>query len=498
LDRRKFLKYVGSTAAVVGASAVGWDYLQPRPFNPTPTQTSATTHTTARRQTTPAIKNLTWTPTKVVNGKVYEATVSFDANDPGSPIVSAELRLEPVYPSEIPIQAFTQEPSQSFAFTANSNTATFSQEISNLAGGKQYKASVNVRDQYGSESKASIDIPYVREFENITRTDNIVGATYHPWWGQAKWKELGADFSTGTTPLGTPLLGLYNSNDPFVISKHIDWATGHGINLLWCSYNGSDYADNYRMPALMTNDLVKDIKIAILYETSTALNPTSNDLSTVDLTSDSTYQTVESHFKKLVTRYFSHPSYLQIDGRPVVYVYYSYGTSSKARTDLSQILTRLRQRVEETAGFDLYLVGDELRFFETPSIARLKAFDAITSYGLPHAGTSYDKSPSTARLEYEQWQSVAHSVGVEIIPAPCPGYDSRNLCRLGVRPECAYLPKSAEFLASQLQVALDFVDKNRLMMIVSWDEWAENSFVEPTVEEGFRYLQTVRDILAGH
>jgi hypothetical protein len=51
------------------------------------------------------IKNLQWTLTKPVNDKVYEGTVSFEADDGSSPIISAQLEFDPIYPPEIPTSA---------------------------------------------------------------------------------------------------------------------------------------------------------------------------------------------------------------------------------------------------------------------------------------------------------------------------------------------------------------------------------------------------------
>jgi hypothetical protein len=58
------------------------------------------------------------------------------------------------------------------------------------------------------------------------------------------------------------------------------------------------------------------------------------------------------------------------------------------------------------------------------------------------------------------------------------------------------VPKSVGFFESNLKTALGFVGKSRILNIVSWDEWGENSYIEPSVEDGFKYLQTLRDILA--
>ena len=240
-----------------------------------------------------------------------------------------------------------------------------------------------------------------------------------------------ADYSKGTTPLATPLLGLYNSIDPLVISKHIDWATGYGIDLFWCSYNGSNLADSYRMPPLMTNEPISDTKIALLYETPTALGGPNEDLTNVSLNDASTYGILESHFKKMATQYFWHPSYLRLDGRPIVYMY----GSAQIQADISTPISNLRKNVKESAGFDMYLIDDEMRLWEHPKISRLKPFDAITSY---NNATARNHTYS----EYAMWQDAARVAGVELMPAVSPGYDDRNLCRLGVRKSCDYYPGS--------------------------------------------------------
>jgi hypothetical protein len=54
LNRRRFLKYAGATAAVVGASALGFDYLLP---------SSVTSKTTTAAQSSATLSNLTTTPT---------------------------------------------------------------------------------------------------------------------------------------------------------------------------------------------------------------------------------------------------------------------------------------------------------------------------------------------------------------------------------------------------------------------------------------------------
>jgi hypothetical protein len=58
-----------------------------------------------------------------------------------------------------------------------------------------------------------------------------------------------------------------------VISKHIDWATGHGIDAFsiswWTTGNDErtwDYHNKENLDTLLRNPLIKDIEFCILYE----------------------------------------------------------------------------------------------------------------------------------------------------------------------------------------------------------------------------------------
>jgi hypothetical protein len=65
------------------------------------------------------------------------------------------------------------------------------------------------------------------------------------------------------------LLGTYSSKNTLVINKHIDWATGHVIDLFFVQWSGRDYQDEAFKNYFLDADLVKrgDIKFAVLYET---------------------------------------------------------------------------------------------------------------------------------------------------------------------------------------------------------------------------------------
>ena len=216
MNRRRFLKYVSATAAVFGASAVGLDYLLK-------SQTLPQTNTTSTHiATPPSISDFHWQPTRVVNGKVYEAAISLNVQSENPP-ADVSAVLEDHAPT-IPARAYPAEPARTLQLTQSQTgnaSFTYTGQVTDLKGGKEYQLTVNAQDSRSNKTTAQFETPYVREFENIAGRDRVlVGAYYYPWYTNpcrsgvvCHWDEIAKN---GTTPNGTPLLGLYNSDDPLV------------------------------------------------------------------------------------------------------------------------------------------------------------------------------------------------------------------------------------------------------------------------------------------
>jgi len=497
LNRRRFLKYAGASAAVVGASAIGLEYLVgPRMGNVNQTATTGTTSSLDR--TPPTIKDFQWQPTRVVNGKVNDATISFSVEDQESAVVDVSATLRDYAPT-IPPRAYATEPSRSLQLTppqTQARTSVYSAQVNGLKGGKEYRVMVTARDSAGNQADVQFETPYIREFENISGKDDfLVGAVYLPWWenpcgpnSYCHWDVSRADYVRGTTPLGTPLLGLYNSNDPMVIAKQFDWATGYGIDFLLCEFYKQSSASR-RFTPLFEHPMISDIKIAFSYVTNILGGPT-EDIELVDLNDPATYSTLESDFEYMAKNFFSHPSYLRIGDRPVVQIYFTFAL----RSEISTPIARLRKRMAEL-GYDIYLIGDEASARFDPDLKRIKAFDAISFCNDILPPTYEPMAIEEVRKVYSIWQSAAHRVGVELIPWAYPGYDDTHLKD---RPQSyGYVPRNTEFLSYTLKNALQFADRNGMVGIYSFNDWGEGTFVEPSVEDGFKYLQTLENTLAG-
>ena len=261
--------------------------------SPTPKPTATPTPYVDR--TPPEISGLEWQPTRVVNSKVYDGRVTFEAQDEGSPIAYAELNFVPKEYPHLSRAAFPEEGPRKLVLKPLDGAfdelkEEFAAKITDIVGGREYEVVAVVRNKAGDMGTASLGTPYIREFENIAPLDDIlVGAFYYPWYNkhdpwfrfwfdEAEWESLGYE--------ARPLLGQYRSDDPVLISKHIDWATGHGIDYFLVSwgYAGGPggFNDNVLKNLILENPLIDQIKFCVLYESGGRLTSEESEFDLTD------------------------------------------------------------------------------------------------------------------------------------------------------------------------------------------------------------------------
>ena len=143
-----------------------------------------------------------------------------------------------------------------------------------------------------------------------------MGAYYYVWYDAAEWRKgyLGDKLA----PPIRPFLGEYSSADPRVAAQHVAWASEYGIDFFAVSWAGrGSPADRYLEAGLLAAPNVGDIRFAILYESLLALGHRDHR---VDF-DDATTGRFVSDLDYLARRYLSHPRYLTLDGRPVLFLY---------------------------------------------------------------------------------------------------------------------------------------------------------------------------------
>ncbi|MCB2189425.1 MAG: glycoside hydrolase family 99-like domain-containing protein [Deltaproteobacteria bacterium] len=318
----------------------------------------------------------------------------------------------------------------------------------------------------------------------------LVGSPYYLWYPD--------NFRQGylrnkLDPAQTPLLGQYDSRDPGVAEQHVAWASQYGLDFFMVDYWPNRPEQNAALDqGLLQADNLSDIDWCIFYETWNL--GFDNQTQTTNF-SAATGQRLVDDVLDLADRYFDHPDYLRINGRPVVFFYLTRTLTG----DYATAFQNLRQALLDR-GEDPYFIADEVywaaadpagNYVAAPQTQRINLFDAITDYNMyhsqytQHAGYGAQSSyMSDVAAVYDSYRAAAGEA-VDFVPNILPGYNDR-----GTRPrEDHYvIPRQWEEGAAEgsylsesfSRLAQPYLDPDlNMFTVTSWNEWNEDTSLEP-------------------
>jgi hypothetical protein len=310
----------------------------------------------------------------------------------------------------------------------------------------------------------------------------LTGAIYYTWYNSgdgSKWDE---------GYISEPFLGFYSSRDSYVIDKHLTWAKAAGIDYFMIDWwNPHDYLEDTTLYYLLNSQEMNEFQFAIMYNSDSHLRR--NPDFTIDFDDVNMDRFLEDIYY-IADTYFSHPNYLKIDGRPVIYLY----QASAYIENIAEAMTSMRS-VINSLGHNAYVIGDLVTYWQSPQweLNRFRAaqFDAISAYTM-----FYDKPDIDVNWEqevmnrYYQWYLMADEVGVSFIPTIMPGYNDT-----AVRPEANHpvIPRTTEGFKKLCEASFSFAkENNNMLLITSWNEWHEHTQVEPDKND-YEYLKVIKD-----
>lgn len=330
-----------------------------------------------------------------------------------------------------------------------------------------------------------------------------LGAHYYSWFPE-NWK-AGHVGEVAATPY-EPLLGKYLSDDPSVFGAHLEWAKEAGIEFFVFDWWPERKSARNRIRRNLDDaaNMLHDFEFAVQYETldlkTTERERRGGEDANVLVITPERADRMRRHWEHIARHYASHPSYMRIEGRPVLFVYASRHVVGEA----GRYFLWAKEAVKQETGVDFYLVGDEVYFNVLDMNAegkvillgqqqanwdRLRAFDALTCYNpydssrSEHAGVEgVERFISDVAELYSFYRGVAAASGQRFIPGVVPAYDDR-----GVRPKAGHyiIPRTDSSGDSLLLRALkswwaqgSSADNFRTI-ITSWNEWNEGTQIEP-------------------
>jgi glycoprotein endo-alpha-1,2-mannosidase len=318
----------------------------------------------------------------------------------------------------------------------------------------------------------------------LVKPSNLtVGVYYYPWYYDDFHRHR-SYLRQELDPPQRPVLGEYNDHDPVVIAQHLAWSRQANVKLWVTSWWGPRLREDTATLNILQNPYLKDNMVALFYETSGRILK-DDAIVTDNIAPDMEY---------MCQNYFSDPHYFTIDGRPVLFVYL---TRKLYQLGVLNEVINLMRATAATKGFNVYIIGDQV-FGDAPFSSKGKYspfddLDGVTGYDL-YGGTLknrdgfYAGSVKDYAQESRDWKKLADRQSCTFIPAVTPGYNDRAK----PDPSDQHAPLSRRLNASAeegslfralLEEARYLVDEksSNLLMVNSFNEWHEDTSIEPIV-----------------
>jgi len=323
-----------------------------------------------------------------------------------------------------------------------------------------------------------------------------------------------------TTPFEPALGHTYVSSDPHVIQQQIDWAADYGVDafsLEWTTPREvSGSLEEIIDDAFLRAPNLDRIRWAIFYDLVLRILQTpglSVDLSRgMDFDDPDVYNTFVADFDHFARKYFGESHYLSIDERPVVYIWGTWNATGR----FAEAFQEARQKTA-AQGYNVYIVGDIIRA-DVFDDELASVYDANTNFTflMPGISTWPQDVGQAAAVQgdvFEKWQSEIQGLkvagrqeNVSLQPGWAPQYDDRLR---GSDGQNIYVPAmSKDQVIAMAEVARKYAQPVgsqgwKLIWINTWNNWAEATTIEPTIDRGPKYpagnygfdmLEIVRDV----
>lgn len=283
----------------------------------------------------------------------------------------------------------------------------------------------------------------------------MLWAFYYPWYSTDDW--------SSSQLLDHPITP-YSSSDRDVLTRHIEQAKSAGIDGFISSWWGPDSPDTEPiLRTLLDQALLKNFKIAIYFETLAGQG--GSPLGEEEITRWLDY---------VIRKYGSHPAFYKLDGKPLIVI---WASGTVPLDTWARIFASLRADGLDAAYLSMgYNLGD------------LKVFDGFHEYGVFN-------DPDLARTDLATGRAVRYAslladepVRKLWVATAQPGYDDTLLSgREGLVKE----RDGGDYYRYTFEAALQ--SDPDWIFITSWNEWWENTHIEPSQAFGNLYLKITKE-----
>lgn len=273
-------------------------------------------------------------------------------------------------------------------------------------------------------------------------------AYFYIWYDNSSWNRAKID---------TPLLGTYSSDDATVMRQQIQEAKAAGINGFIVSWKSTDVL-NRRLNQLAQISQEENFKLAIIYQ---GLDFNRDPLPATQVANDLDY---------FIQNFASMPAF-QLYSKPLVIW---SGTWKFSTQDIDQI-TRSRLGA-------LLILASERDVQGINRLANLVDGDAYYWSSV---------NPATFKgylAKLSQMSELVHKYGGMWIAPAAPGFDARLIGGSTIVDR-----NNGDTFRTEINTAM--ASSPDALGIISWNEFSENSYIEPSQTYGSQYLDVLSHVL---
>jgi hypothetical protein len=273
-------------------------------------------------------------------------------------------------------------------------------------------------------------------------------AYYYIWFQPSSWQRAKTDY---------PLLGRYSSDETAIMRQHIEAAKAAGIDGFTVSWKSTE-ALNDRLEKLIDVAQQEHFKLAVIYQgLDFERRPQPIDQVKTDL----------NLFER---RFADREPFQGVFEKPMVVW---SGTWEFSRAEIKSVTTQHRDKL-------LMLASEK----NVDGYLRLRGLVDGNAYYW--SSVNPDTYPDYPGKLQDMADTVHADGGLWIAPA-APGFDARKIGGTTVVPR-----RDGDTLRTEMDAAAS--SSPDAIGLISWNEFSENSQVEPSEKYGTRYLDVVADI----
>ena len=273
-------------------------------------------------------------------------------------------------------------------------------------------------------------------------------AYYYIWFSRSSWSRAKRDL---------PLIGGYSSSDPAVLRHQIQQAKSAGIGGFIVSWKDTPLND-VRLRLLMTAAAQEHFKLAMIYQ---GLDFYRHPLPVSKVAAD---------FAKFRDEFATSPVFFRVDGKPLTIW---SGTWAYSYEQVAQVTGAVRPGM-------LVLCTEK-------NVAGFDRIGTITDGDAYYWSSVNPATQSGYQAKLDQMSQAVHRDGKYWIAPFAPGFDARM-----VGGQRIVSRNDGQTLRTEYTVAAG--SSPNMLGLISWNEFSENSYVEPSKHYGFQSLDVLRQL----